>query len=150
MSYPDAVDALVRSAAASGIEISLKPPQGEPAMFCEQVFGEPLAATIAAHGYPDGAELPWIVEDLYVYGLDELAERQSGYRTDASNGTPSAGWDATQFVIADWAANPVTIGQDGVIRHARRSHGVPGCSTTEITSDSSETDEPVGIPISGG
>lgn len=133
MSYSDAVDALVRSAAASGIEISLKPAHGEPVAFCEQVFGKPLAATIAAHGYPKGTELPWIVEDLYVYGLDELAERQTGYRTDASKGTPSAGWDATQFVIADWAANPVTIGQDGVIRYAR--HGMGAWTYTRIVAD---------------
>ena len=133
MSYPEAVDALVRSAAASGIEISLKPPQGEVSVFCEQVFGKPLAATIAGHGYPDGAELPWIVEDLYVYGLDELAERQAGYRTDASKSTPSAGWDITQFVIADWAANPVTIGQDGVVRHAR--HGMGAWTYTRIVAD---------------
>ena len=133
MSYPEAVDALVRSAAASGIEIALKLPQGEASVFCEQVFGKPLAAMIAAHGYPTGTELPWIVEDLYVYGLDELAERQAGYRTDASKGMPSADWDATQFVIADWAANPVTIGQDRVIRYAR--HGMGAWTYTRIVAD---------------
>lgn len=133
VSYPEAVDALVRSAAASGIEISLKSRRGEPAALCEQVFGKPLAATIAAHGYPDGTELPWIVEDLYVYGLDELAERQAGYRIDAGEGTPSADWDATQFVIADWVANPVTIGQDGVIRYAR--HGMDVWTYTRIVAD---------------
>jgi len=133
VSYPEAVDALVRSAAASGIEIALKLPQGEASVFCEQVFGKPLAAMIAAHGYPTGTELPWIVEDLYVYGLDELAERQAGYRTDASKGMPSADWDATQFVIADWAANPVTIGQDRVIRYAR--HGMGAWTYTRIVAD---------------
>ena len=133
VSYPEAVDALVRSAAASGVEISLKPPQGESTTFCEQVFGRPLAAAIAAHGYPHDAELPWIVEDLYLYGPDELSDRQAGYRSDAGEGRPSAGWDATQFVVADWAANPVTIGQDGVIHYAR--HGTGAWMYTRIVSD---------------
>jgi hypothetical protein len=122
VSYPDAVDALIRSAAASGVVASQNTPQGELAECCERVFGTTLANQIATHGYPDELELPWVAEELYVYGLNELSARQAGYRADARDGSPSADWDMAHFVIADWAANPITIAQDATVSYAR--HGV--------------------------
>jgi hypothetical protein len=121
--YADAVDDLVRAAGEADVAISLEQPQREVLAFAETVFGPAIAAEIAKLGYPEPAELPWIVEELYLYGLEELSDRQAGYRTDARTGEASAGWDKDRFVIADWTANPISVGPDGAICYSRHGEG---------------------------
>lgn len=120
MTYPEAVQDLVRAGAGAGVPIPLAPP-GQAVD--RDIFGDALAQEIAATGYPAGAELPWVVEELYLYSLEELAERQAGYRYDAATGEASTGWDASHYVIADWTANPISIGTDGAIHYARHGQG---------------------------
>jgi len=117
MTYSEAIQNLVDAGSEAGVSILLSiPEQGVD----RAVFGD-LAQEIEAVGYPAGVEFPWVVEDLYLYSLDELAERQAGYRYDARTGEASPDWDQNQYVIADWTANPVTLGVDGAVRYAR--HG---------------------------
>lgn len=119
----DVVEDLVRAAREADVAISLAPPDGEAAAFAATVFGPTLAAEIARLGYPEPVELPWIAEEFNLYGLDELSERQAGYRTNARTGEPSEAWDMDRFVIADWAANPISIGPDGAIAYSRHGQG---------------------------
>lgn len=120
MNYPEAAQNFVRAGVEVGVPIALAPPEQA---VDRATFGDVLAREIEAAGYPVGAELPWVVEKLYFYSLDELAERQAGYRYDARTGETSADWDASHYVIADWAANPISIGADGAIRYARHGQG---------------------------
>lgn len=120
MTYPEAVQDLVRAGAGAGVPIALAPP-GQAVD--RDIFGDALAQKIEATGYPAGAELPWVVEELYLYSLEELAERQAGYRYDAATGEASTGWDASHYVIADWTANLISIGTDGAIHYARHGQG---------------------------
>lgn len=123
MPYLDAATTLASAAARADVALSLKMPEAEAVHVVDTVFGKPLADEIAAHGYPSDVELPWIVEELYVYDLDELSDRQAGYRVGVQDGRPVAGWDAGHYVIADWAANPVTVARDGSIHYARHGEG---------------------------
>lgn len=120
MTYTEAAQDLVRAGEEAGVPIALAPP-GQAVD--RVIFGDALAREIEAAGYPAGAELPWVVEELYLYSLDELAGRQAGYRHDASTGEASADWDASHYVIADWTANPISIGVDGAIHYARHGQG---------------------------
>ena len=63
------------------------------------------------------------MEELYLYSLDELAGLQAGYRYDARTGEVSADWDASHYVIADWTANPISIGADGAIHYTCHGQG---------------------------
>jgi hypothetical protein len=69
-------------------------------------------------GYPGDCEIPWVVEDLFLFGFADIESRQAGYRFDARSGEPLDDWDTDRHVIADWAANPVVIGSDGHIAFA--------------------------------
>lgn len=120
MNYPEAAQNFVRAGVEAGVPIALAPPEQA---VDRATFGDVLAREIEPAGYPVGAELPWVVEELYFYSLDELAERQAGYRYDARTGETSADWDASHYVIADWTANPIIIGADGAIRYARHGQG---------------------------
>lgn len=130
MTYTEAAQGLVRAGSEAGVSITLSPPARE---IDRTVFGDALAQEIEAAGYPAGAELPWVAEDLYLYPLEELAERQAGYRTNARTGEPSQDWDPSRYVIADWTANPVSIGADGAISYAR--HGQGSWTHTRIAQD---------------
>lgn len=121
MSYADALADLVRAASETDLAILLEKPDGDSARLCETVFGPTLAAEIIQLGYPKTFHMPWIVEDLYFYGLDDLSERQAGYRFHGITGEPIAAWPADRFVIAAWTGNPVSVGQDGSICYS--SHG---------------------------
>jgi hypothetical protein len=121
--YLDAATTLAAAAARADVDLSLKTPEADATPFMETVFGKPLADDIAAHGYPSDVEVPWVVEELYVYDLNELSDRQAGYRVGVQDGRPVAGWDAGHFVIADWAANPVTVAPNGGIHYARHGEG---------------------------
>lgn len=133
MSYADALGDFVRTAGENGITVALERPEGGVARFCETVFGSPIAAEIARLGYPKRVEMPWIVETFYLYGLDDLSDRQSGYRFNGRTGAPSANWDPDRFVIADWAADPVTVGADGSVCYS--AHGAGSWTYTQIAAD---------------
>ena len=120
MAYIEAAQNLVRAGAEAGVRINLAPPEQA---VDRAIFGDALAREIEAAGYPAGAELPWVAEELYLYSLDELAGRQAGYRYDARTGEASANWDASHYVIADWTANPIIIDADGTIHYARHGRG---------------------------
>ncbi|RZI55260.1 MAG: hypothetical protein EOP94_05135, partial [Zymomonas sp.] len=85
MTYRAALDALVAASTAADVPVDLENADIDPAML-RAIFGDELAGAIAASGYPGGAELPWTVEDLYLYPLAELAQSQAGYRHDAATG----------------------------------------------------------------
>ncbi len=130
MTYAEAVQNLVDAGSKAGISIIVSIPEyGVDRV----VFGNDLAQEIETVGYPAGAELPWVVEDFYLYSLDEITERQAGYRYDAHTGEASQGWDQNQYVIADWTANPLTLGVDGAIRYAR--HGQEEWTYVRIAPD---------------
>ncbi|MDJ0276815.1 hypothetical protein QLH51_08410 [Sphingomonas sp. 2R-10] len=118
MTYLEAARNLARAGAEAGVPIALVHPEQA---VDRAIFGNALAREIQVAGYPAGVELPWVVEELYLYSLGELAERQAGYRYDVRTVEAAADWDTNQHVIADWAANPIIIGADGAIRYAR--HG---------------------------
>lgn len=120
MTYTKAVQDLVQAGLETGVPIALSQPEQA---IDRAIFGDALAREIEAVGYPAGIELPWVVEELYLYSLDELAERQAGYRFDVRTGEVSADWDASQYVIADWTANPISIGSDGTVHYARHGQG---------------------------
>jgi hypothetical protein len=133
MSYADALDDFVRTAGENGVAVTLEKPQGDVALFCETVFGPTITAEIARLGYPKKVAMPWIVETFNLYGLDELPARQGGYRFDGRTGAPSTHWDPDRFAIADWAADPVTIGSDGWVCYSR--HGVGAWTYNRIAVD---------------
>ncbi|CAN7570128.1 hypothetical protein [Caulobacter sp. LjRoot300] len=133
MSYADTLSDLVRAASETGIAIVLEKPQGDAARLCETVFGPALAAEITQVGYPKTFDMPWIVEDLYFYGLDELSDRQAGYRFHGITGERIDAWPADRFVIAAWTANPVSVGQDGSVCYSR--HGVGTWTYVRIAPD---------------
>ncbi len=133
MSYADALGELVRAAGEANIAVAPEKPHSDTAQFCETVFGSALAAEIAQLGYPKRVKVPWIVETLYLYGLDELSDQQAGYRFDARDGSPEVEWDADRFVIAAWTGNPVSIGQDGSICYS--FHGAGTWTYTRIAPD---------------
>lgn len=130
MTYKDAVQDLVHAGSEANSAITLSQPKHQ---VDRSVFGEAISQEIEAAGYPGGAELPWVVEELYLYSLDEIAERQAGYRYNARTGNPSKDWDSNQYVIADWTANPISIGADGAIRYAR--HGQESWTYARIAPD---------------
>ncbi|MDR7116594.1 hypothetical protein [Caulobacter sp. BE254] len=133
MSYADALADLIGAASETGIAIVLEKPQGDAARLCQTVFGPALAAEITQLGYPKTFDMPWIVEDLYFDGLDELSDRQAGYRFDGISGERIDAWPADRFVIADWAADPITVGPDGSVCYS--VHGVGSWTYTRIAAD---------------
>jgi len=84
-------------------------------------------ATRKGSGSP-GSSRPFIF-----YGLDDLSDRQGGYRFNGHTGAPSTSWDPDRFVIADWAADPVTVGADGSICYS--GHGAGSWTYTRIAAD---------------
>lgn len=122
MTYRAALDALGAASTAADVPVDLENADIDAASL-RAIFGDELAAAIAASGYPGGAELPWTVEDLYLYPLAELAQHQAGYRQDAVTGEPSPHWGADRYAIGDWAGNPVSIAGDGGIDYARHGQG---------------------------
>lgn len=133
MSYADALADLVGAAGETDLPIAPKKPEGDAARLCETVFGPALAGEIIQLGYPKTFHMPWIVEDLYFYGLDELSARQAGYRFHAVTGEPIAAWPADRFAIAAWTGNPVSVGKDGSIGYAR--HGAGTWTYVHLASD---------------
>jgi hypothetical protein len=120
MTYLEAAWNLTRAGVETGVPIALARPEQA---VDRAIFGDALAREIEVAGYPTGAELPWVVEELYLYFLEKLAGRQAGYRHGASTGKASADWDASHYVIADWTANPISIGVNGAIHYARHGQG---------------------------
>jgi hypothetical protein len=114
MAYAESLDALLRSTAAQNIPFKPEKLGGEESAALDAVFGPTLARAIMDASYPGGLEAPVSAEELYLYPFAEIAQRQAGYRT----GTPSPDWDDGRYVIADWAANPVSIGSDGAIAYS--------------------------------
>lgn len=123
MSYADALADLVAGASEAGLAIAPERPQSDAASLCIKVFGPSLAAEIIQLSYPKTFHIPWIAEDLYFYGLDELSARQAGYRFHALTGEPIAAWAADRFAIAAWTGNPVSVGQDGSVCYSRHGAG---------------------------
>lgn len=97
------------------------------------MFGGSLGDAIRLAGYPSGCAVPRSAEHLSWYGLDELEGRQVGYRIDGRAGAAAPEWEADRGVLADRAADPVTIGGDGVIASAR--HGRGGWAYVRIAPD---------------
>lgn len=112
MPYADALQDLVDAAAEADVALTAEPAEGDVA---ERVFGAGLAAEIRTHGYPSSAELPWSAEELFLYGLDELEDRQEGYDGDD--------WGEGRWAIADWGANPVSVAPDGSVSYALHGEG---------------------------
>lgn len=122
MSYADALADLISAASETDLAIAPEKPEGDAARLCETVFGPALAAEIAQLGYPKTFDMPWIVEDLYFHGLDELSDRQAGYRFHGITGERIDAWPADRFVIAEWNGDPVSVGADGSV--CSSLHGV--------------------------
>jgi hypothetical protein len=122
VNYTESVHDLVRAGGQAGLAIRL---QAHKIItdFDRQVFGQALANDIASAGYPGGTEIPWTVEELFVYSLEDLPDRQAGYRYDANTNAASVDWDSDRYVLADWGANPVSIGNDGTICYSRHGDG---------------------------
>ncbi|MBW8858373.1 MAG: hypothetical protein JF570_01180 [Caulobacter sp.] len=133
MSYADALADLIGAASETDLAIAPEKPEGEAARLCETVFGPALAAEIIQLGYPKTFDMPWIVEDLYFYGLDELSDRQAGYRFHGITGERIDAWPADRFVIAAWTADPVTVGPDGSVCYS--VHGIGSWTYTRIAAD---------------
>jgi hypothetical protein len=133
MSYADALADLIGAASETDLAIAPEKPEGEAARLCETVFGPTLAAEITQLGYPKTFDMPWVAEDLYFYGLDELSVRQAGYRFHGITGERIDAWPADRFVIAAWTGNPVSIGQDGSICYS--FHGAGTWTYTRIAPD---------------
>lgn len=123
MVYAKSLTELVRSAGGHGIPVSLESAGAGRRDIVAAVFGDALADEITDAGYPGGIEIPLAVEDLYIYPLDELQQRQVGYRSDGRTGMVCAGWDADRHVIADWAANPVSIDSGGGLAYSMHGRG---------------------------
>ena len=121
MNYDDAVAELVRAGSEAGIPVTMEPTAGDKGLY-QQVFGE-LSQSIDAIGYPTETEIPWAVEELYLYSLRDIEEKQAGYRYDAKTGQASEAWDDGRYVVADWAANPVSIDASQTISYSRHGDG---------------------------
>jgi hypothetical protein len=122
MAYVDSMRCLIDAGTEAGMLIGLENTNNLTALH-QRIFGGPLANDIASAGYPGGIEVPWMVEELFVYSLAELSDRQAGYRYDANTNAPSVNWDCDRYVLADWGANPVSIGTDGTICYSRHGDG---------------------------
>lgn len=134
MTYSTARDELAAAADRHGLAYSIdRPVDDAAAALARDVFGPELAGTIASEGHLGGLEVPWTVEELYLYRLDEIETRQAGYRTDARTGAVSPDWDPGKWAIADWAANPVSIDRDGSIWYAR--HGMGSWTYKQVADD---------------
>lgn len=133
LTYADAVVDLVRAAGEADLSVELGTPQGDEAQLCETVFGPACAADIGRMGYPKTFDMPWIVEYLDFYGLEELSDRQVGYRAHGITGERLPDWPDDHFVIAAWAANPITVGSDGAISYS--VHGVGSWTFSRIAPD---------------
>jgi hypothetical protein len=123
VSYADALGDLVRAASEADLAVALEKPQGEATRLCETIFGPTLATEIMQLGYPKAFDMPWIVEDFHFHGLDELSDRQAGYRFHGITGERIAAWPADRFVIAAWTGNPVSVGQGGSVCYSRHGAG---------------------------
>lgn len=121
MNYDDAVAELVRAGSEAGIPVTVEPTAGDEE-FYQKVFGE-QSQSIDAIGYPTETEIPWVVEELYLYSLRDIEERQAEYRYDAKTGQASAAWDDGRYVVAEWAANPVSIDASRTISYSRHGDG---------------------------
>ena len=130
MTYADAVIDLVRAAGEADLSVELDTPRGDEAQLCETVFGPTFAADIGRMGYPKTFDMPWIVEDLDFYGLEDLADRQVGYRSHGITGECIPDWPEDRFVIAAWAGNPIPVGLDGSICNSM--HGVGSWTFSRI------------------
>jgi hypothetical protein len=123
MAYAHSLAALVQSAESHGILVSLEAPGDGEREILATIFGSALAKEIANAGYPGGIEIPTAAEDLYLYSLAELEQRQVGYRTDGRTAEASADWSKSRYVIADWTANPVSISRDGGLAYSTHGRG---------------------------
>jgi hypothetical protein len=123
MTYAQGLTALIQSALTHDISVTLETPGDGERKIVATIFGDALAGELADGGYPGGIEIPLSAEDLYLYPLAELEQRQAGYRTDGRTGEASPGWDESRYVIADWAANPVSIGRDGALAYSIHGRG---------------------------
>lgn len=133
MAYAQSLTALVRSAQSHDILVSLETPRDSEREILTTIFGDALAKEIADAGYPGGIEIPLSAEDLYLYPLAELEQRQAGYRSDGRTKEASPGWNRSRYVIADWTANPVSIGRDGGLAYS--IHGREAWVYNPIASD---------------
>jgi len=122
VAYFDSIQSLVSAATEANILILRETAENVTELH-RRIFGEPLADDIASAGYPGGIAIPWTVEELLFYSLEDLPDRQAGYRCDANTNTPSVDWDADRYVLADWGANPISIGKDGTICYSRHGDG---------------------------
>jgi hypothetical protein len=121
LAYGISAHDFVAACGDAGIAVRIEP-VSTLSDYSRTVFPDGLLPEIERVGYPGDCEIPWIVEDLYLYGFADIESRQAGYRFDARSGETLDDWDADRHVITDWAANPVVIGSDGRIAFAY--HGV--------------------------
>lgn len=88
-----------------------------------RLFGQDIVEAIQQCGTPGGVEVPGTAEDLFIYPLEEIAERQEGYRSDAVSGSGEEQWDGDHWVFANRSADPFTVGAGGRIFFSRHGQG---------------------------
>jgi hypothetical protein len=59
---------------------------------------------------PTDVEIPWLVERLSLYSVDDLESSQEGYRFDARGPKKlAAGWNPEWIVIGDCSGDPIIV-----------------------------------------
>jgi len=117
----------LRSFRNTADRLGLEMPWTDPTEVCAlqavgHMLGADNVAMIREAGYPDGAIVPWTAEDVCIYPVGKILSRQTGYRTDL-DGMDLAGWNASHWVLADWAGDPFTMGPDRAVYHAPHGMG---------------------------
>jgi hypothetical protein len=131
MNYADALPQLVDACRQADVAIEAAVVVRD-AQYAISVFGPDVVREIVTAGYPGGMEIPWIVEDLYLYTLAEMPSRQTGYR-HAVDGAELFGWEQERHVIADWNGNPISIHREGSV--ATSHHGGGAWTYSDIAPD---------------
>ena len=121
--FPVSMEHLVRAARTGKLAFSVDRLEGSTRDLVERVFTPDIIAGIDEVGYLGGLEVPWLVEELYLYSLSELEEKQAGYRFDLATSAAIPGWDQQMYVIADWTGDPVAVDAGGALWTARHGQG---------------------------
>ena len=123
MRYEEALNNLKEAAEAASLNAVFQSYSSNTLQNLENIFSRSLLEEISEHGYPNKLVIPWVAEDLQIYGLDELMDYQVGYRFDGKSGKPSASWTQDNHVIGDSGANPFSIGITCTIFYSRHGLG---------------------------
>jgi hypothetical protein len=105
-----------------------------------QVAGElalptEFASLYAVHGPVPSSNIPWVVEDAFVFAYDELVSAQAGYRWIGDGPTRSPEWPEAWVVVAAASGDPflVDVTKEGCpVSFAR--HGAGSWTPIEVAS----------------